>query len=586
MKMPKSLISSLFSRALAIALAFQFSSSARAQELLDRQTHPFISWQTMTSFAREALKHTAGHEVNSMILEFEPNPAQPGRNFATLIDDLALDDCAPKSAKKGQARRDVAKLRASIAEILKEARGRHIDAYLMESEVSFPPGMLEAYPEAGDVTSPFLWRFLESRLEEVLQALPDAAGVVLYTDEPNDLILYALEGVDRRVALNKLLEVYHKVCRRNGRRLIVSTFVDYDAQRLEMLLSALKQIPPADDLLVDNYICPSDWGFIQLLNPAIGNVGGHREFLTVDYTGEVWGQANIPLCEAELIPERVRAALQKGANLVGINGYVSWYTQNIFGKPSEMNLALAPQFLRDPTQDPHAPVRDWLAQRYGERAAEGLVPAFLNSFEVAMKSIQTLGFWVSEAPKSAFPDPVWIDFSLRTESLAVFDPSYKALEDQLVYPDASILVRVIQEKDTAVSLASQALRAVEQSRPYLKDADFQQLHHQFSLALYVARAYRLYIEMYMRFRMWDQSGRGPVPPELSQLERQIRGLAAEMEKAVDSPPVFCPKSLLSDLAMLQGFLDGRRFPNYPTSLVYGHTIKYPPIAWGSCARQP
>jgi hypothetical protein len=242
--------------------------------------------------------------------------------------------------------------------------------------------------------------------------------------------------------------------------------------------------------------------------------------------------------------------------------------------------------LRDPEQDPQALVRTWLSQRYGAQAAARLTPGFLNSFEVAMKAIQTLGFWVSEAPKSAFPDPVWIDFSLRTESLAVFDTSYKALEDQLVHPDVNILARVIQEKDLAVSLASQALRAVEQSRPYLKDADFQQLHHQFSLALYVARAYRLYIEMYMRFRMWDQSGRGPVPPELSQLARQIRGLAAEMEKAVDSPPVFCPKSLLSDLAMLQGFLDGRRFPNYPTSLVYGHTIEYPPIAWGSCARQP
>lgn len=583
--MLKSFTSAILPYALAIALAFHFSSSALAKEPFHRQTHPFISWQTMTSLAHEALKHTAGHEVNSMILEFEPNPEQPGRNFATLIDDLAFDDCAPKAAKKGQARKDVEKLRANIAAILKEAKEKHIDAYLMESELSFPPGMLKAYPEASDVNSPFLWKFLESRLEEVLHALPDAAGIVLYTDEPNDLILYELKDIDRRAALKKLLEVYHQVCRRNGRRLIVSTFVDYDAQRLEVLLSALQQIPPADDFLVDNYICPSDWGFIQLLNPAIGNVGGHREFLTVDYTGEVWGQANIPLCEAKLIQERVRAALQKGANLVGINGYVSWYTQNIFGKPSEMNLALAPQILRDPTQDSRALVRGWLSQRYGERAAEGLTPAFLNSFEVAMKAIQTLGFWVSEAPKSAFPDPVWIDFSLRTESLAVFDPSYKALEDQLVHPDANTLARVIQEKDSAVSLASQALRDVEQSRLYLKDADFQQLHHQFSLALYVARAYRLYMEMYMRFRMWDQSGRGPVPPELSGLEIRLRELAAEMEKAVDSPPVFCPKSLLSDLALLKGFLDGRRFPDYPRSLVYAHTIEYPPVAWGSCATQ-
>jgi hypothetical protein len=214
-----------------------------------------------------------------------------------------------------------------------------------------------------------------------------------------------------------------------------------------------------------------------------------------------------------------------------------------------------------------------------------LTPAFLNSFEAATKAIQTLGFWVSEAPKSAFPDPVWIDFSLRTESLAVFDPSYKALEERLVRPDAATLARVIEEKDAAVNLASQGLRAVEQSRPYLRDADYQELHKQFSLASYVTRAYRLYMEMYVRFRIWDESGRGPVPPQLSGLKRPIQELAAEMEKAVDSPPVFCPKSLLSALDMLEGFLKGKSFPNYPTSLVFAHSIEYPPVAWGSCVAE-
>ncbi len=549
----------------------------------DLRQKPFISWQTMTSFAGEALKNAPRHQVNALILEFEPNKDQPGREWNTFLDDLAFDDHAPKVSKKGQSRQNVEKLRANINGLISQAKKQNVSVFLMGTELSFPPGMLQAYPEAADINSPFLWRFLESRLEEVLRALPDAAGVVLYTDESSDLILYELKGMDHRAALRKLLEVYQNVCSRNGKRLIVSTFVNYNPDRLDILLSAIRQIPISESFLVDNYICPGDWGYIQLLNPAIGNVGGHQEFLTVDYTGEIWGQANIPLCEANLIRDRLRAAQQKGANLVGINGYVSWYTQSIFGKPSEMNLDLAPQLFRESNQDPQALVQSWLSGRYGEQAAHRLTPAFLNSFEVAIKAIQMLGFWVSEAPKSAFPDPVWIDFSLRTESLAVFDPSYRALEERLVRPDAAILARVIEEKDAAVSLASQGLRAVDQSRPYLKDADYQQLHQQFSLALYVARAYRLYVEMYVRFRMWDQSGRGPVPPRLSGLKRPLQELVAEMEKAVDSPPVFCPKSLLSALDMLGGFLKGKSFPNYPTSLVFAHTVKYPPVAGGSCA---
>ena len=454
----------------------------------------------------------------------------------------------------------------------------------MGTEFSFPPGMLRAYPEAANADSEFLWRFLEIRLEEVLRAMPDAAGVVLYTDEPNDLILYELKGVDHHKVLKRLLNLYLDVCRRNGRRLIVTTFVNYSVEKMDLLLSTLKEIPPSEHLLIDNYVCPGDWGLINIFNPAIGNVGGHSEFLSFDLTGEVWGQGNLPLCQAKLLRDRLRLAQEKGAKLVGINGYVSWYSQSLFGTPSVINLDLAPQLLQDPNQDPESLIRSWLKKRYDERTAELLTPAFLNSFDVADKAIQTLGFWVSEAPKSAFPDPVWIDFSLRTESLAVFDPSYKTLENQLVHPDMGILNKVIEEKESAVNLATAALRAVESARTYLNESDYKQLHHQFSLALYVARAYRFYLEMYLRFRMWDQGGRGSVPPELKVLKKSIQELAAEMEKAVGSPPVFCPNSLLSCLAKLHGYLKGEPFPLYSSTLIHAHDIQYPPVEWGICTQ--
>jgi hypothetical protein len=543
---------------------------------------PFVCWQTMTSYAREALRHAGSHPVNSLILEFEPNPDQPGREWNTFLDDLAFDDSVPKVAKQGQARQNVEKLRANIRQIIEEAGARHIDIYLMGTEFSLPPGMLQAYPEAADTNSAFLWKFLESRLEEILHALPGAAGIVLYTDESSDLILYELRQVDRRAVLKRLLETYHEVCRRNSRRLIVSTFVNYDRERMDILLSGLREIPASDFLLVDNYVCPGDWGLIELVNPAIGAVGDHPEFLTFDYTGEIWGQANMPLCQARVFRDRIQAAQQRGAKLVGINGYVSWYTQSIFGTPSAVNLDIAPQLFDNPKQEPEALVRDWLRRRYGEAATANLAPAFLNSFEVATKSIQTLGFWVSEAPKSVFPDPVWIDFSLRTESLAVWDASYQNLENDLVHPNAAVISRVIAEKDAAVALASGAVEAVERSKAVLSAADYEPLQRQFLLQLYVARAYRLYTELYFRFRMWDQSGRGKVPQEVTALRTALRNLTAEMEARFAGSPVFCPRSLKLSLDRLDSFLEGEAFPQYAASLVQSHTIAYPPANWGVC----
>lgn len=543
----------------------------------------FICWQTMTSHARDALKHASSYPVNAMILEFEPNPEQPGREWNTFLDDLAFDDFLPKVAKQGKARKNVEKLRADIAQIIDEANNRNIDVYLMGTEFSLTPGLIHAYPEAADTRSELLWRFLESRLEEILQALPAAAGIVLYTDESSDFILYELKQVDRGAVLKRLLMLYLDVCRRNGRRLIVSTFVNYDRERMDILLSTLRQIPASDHLVVDNYVCPGDWGLIELLNPAIGAVGEHQEFLTFDYTGEIWGQANMPLCQVWLIGDRIQTARQRGAKLVGINGYVSWYTQSIFGTPSTINLDVAPRLLDDPTQDPEALVKNWLRRRYGEAAAAYLASAFLASFDVVTKSIQTLGFWVSEAPKSAFPDPVWIDFSLRTETVAVWDESYKDLENQLVRPDTAVLKKVIEEKDSAVALATKAVDEVERSKAALSAADYEQLHRQFLLALYVARAYRIYMELYLRFRMWDQGGRGEVPGEILALRRSLRHLITEMEKKFSGSPVFCPRSLAVSLDRLDRFLEGETFPRYTIPHWHNPPASYPLVDWAVCS---
>ncbi len=548
------------------------------------RARPIVSWQTMTSFAAEALKHAPNHQVNTLILEFQPNPDQPGREWDTFLDDLAFDDFAPKVAKKGEARRNVEKLRANISGLIDKAQSRNIEVYLVTTEFSFPPGMLKAYPQAADVNSEFIWRFLESRLEEVLRALPGAAGIVLYTDEPSDFTVYELEGIDHVAALRRLLDVYHGVCRRNGRRFVVTTFLNYDAGKMKILLSTLEHIPPAEDFWVDSYVCPGDWGLIRLVNPAISKVGRHTQFLTFDFTGEVWGQANIPLCEARLLHDRLKEVREVGVKIAGINGYVSWYTQSIFGTPSVINIDLAPELLRDSDQDPETLVHEWLRKRYGQQAADRLTAAFLNSFDVADKAIQTLGFWVSEAPKSAFPPPAWIGFSLRTESLAVWDPSFRSLEDKLARPSPSILARVIEEKDSSVSLAIGAVRAVEESKPYLQSSDYEQLHRQFSLAVYVARAYRLYLEMYLRFRMWDQGGRGPIPEELGQLRKSIQELGVKMGRSFGSPPVFCPKSLLDCLAKLDGYLNGQSFFEYPP-LTGANATQYPPVDWAICAPQ-
>ena len=533
----------------------------------------------------EAIENAAHHDVNALIVEFEPSEEQPGRVWSTFIDDLAFNDHTPRVAKRGQDRLDVEKLRSNISTITSRGSAAGLSVYLVATEFSFPKDFIAAYPEARDPDSPFLWAFLERRLEEVLLALPQAAGVVLYTDEPSDLIPYHFEPNQRESTLSRLLQLYLDVCTRLERRFIVCTMVNFESRKLDLLLSVLKRIPPSEHLLISNYVCPGDWGLIALLNPAIGNVGGHPEFLTFDYSGELWGQGNIPLIQARLIADRLQQAREKGADLIGINGYVSWYTQSLFGTPSEMNLDLAPQIFQDPTRDPDHLVRELLEHEYGEEAAAHLTEAFARSFEVADKVFQTLGFYVTEAPKSAFPDPVWIDFSLRTESLAAFDPAYQQLENQLVHPDHDILQRVLEEKDLAVKMAAEAVAAVRQSQPLLPEEEFELLEQQFCFTLEVARAYREYFEAYLRTRQWDLSGRGPIPVGLEDLIQQLVVRADHLEENFGSPPVFCAESLRHCGDMLSRFLQGDAFPHYSEALVREHVIPYPQTEAPGCSQQ-
>ena len=533
----------------------------------------------------EAIENARDHDVNALIVEFDPSQEQPGRFWSTFIDDLAFNDHTLRVAKRGQDRIDVEKLRTNISTITGKGSAAGLSVYLVATEFSFPEDFIAAYPEARDPDSPFLWAFLERRLEEVLLALPQAAGVLLYTDEPSDLIPYHFEPNRREATLSRLLQVYLDVCTRLERRFIVCTMVNFESRKLDLLLSVLKRIPPSEHMLVSNYVCPGDWGLIALLNPAIGNVGGHPEFLTFDYSGELWGQGNIPLIQARLIADRVRQAKDKGANLIGINGYVSWYTQSLFGTPSEMNLDLAPLILQDPTRAPDDLVGELLEHRYGEEAAAHLGEAFSRSFEVADKVFQTLGFYVTEAPKSAFPDAVWIDFSLRTESLAAFDPAYQQLENQLVHPDHDILQRVIEEKDLAVKMAAEAVAAVRQSQTLLPEEEFELLEHQFSFTLEVAKAYREYFEAYLRTRQWDLLGRGPIPAGLEDMIQQLAVRADRIEDNFASSPVFCAESLRHCAGMLSSFLQGEIFPHYPEAIVREHVIPYPQTGAPGCSQQ-
>lgn len=507
------------------------------------------------------LEHVNEYHPNAFFIQFIPGPNEPGGSWATPVEDLSLHDHYPRVAKRGTARANAEKLRAYFRTLTSRTKAKGIRTYLMTGELVYPRNLVEQYPAMRDPDQDAFWKFEEDRVNEVLTALPDLDGFVIYFAETPHKI-YELQGgqsVERYI--DRLISTYLKVCEAHHKLLIVCTMVNYYPDRLQTLLRAIRRIPHSDNFTVLNWVCPSDWGLFRVINPAIGNVGGHPEILNFDFSGENWGEGVLPLGQLDFVAERLRTALSRGANVAGISGFVNWWIpQNIFDTPSEVNLFGAPLLLENPGRDPAELYETWLERRYGEPAARLLLPAFRNSFRVVTESRQVLGFWAMELPKSEFASPSWINYSLRADSPAVWDPRFRRTEDALFNPDERVLDDVLREKDQAAALAQDAVNDVQSAQRYIPRAKYEPLLRAFTRERDEARALRPYFELFFRYKMWTQDHESSRLPRLRQLQCELENWAAYFERTYPNDSLHDGLRIREYVSEMNELLAGKPLP--------------------------
>lgn len=518
-------------------------------------------WYVESNNYEVPLEHVNEYHPNAFFIQFIPGPNEPGESWATAVEDLSLHDNYPKLAKEGAARANTEKLRAYFRTLITRAKAKGINTYLMTGELVYPPDLFERYPMMRDPDQDAFWRFEGDRVNEVLTALPNLAGFVLYLAETPHKIYELQGGQPVQNYIVRLISTYLEVCKAHHKRLLICTMVNYYPERLQTLLGAIRRIPHSNSFAVLNWICPSDWGLFRVINPAIGNVGGHPEILNFDFSGENWGEGILPLCELDFIAKRLRAALVRGANVAGISGFVNWWIpQNIFDTPSEVNLFGAPLLLENPGRDPRELYEQWLARRYGQAAAPLLVPAFRNSFRVVTKSRQVLGFWAMEFPKSEFASPGWINYSLRADSPAVWDPNFRATENTLFNPDERVLDDVLREKDQAVALAQAAVNDVQSAQKYIPPAKYEPLLGTFTRERDEARALRPYFELFFRYKMWAEDHQPSRLPRMRQLQSELLNWADYFQRNYPNDPLHDALRLREYVAQINELLNGKALP--------------------------
>ena len=257
--------------------------------------------------------------VTGLISSTTPATSAGGRSPAGCATTISRIACAATMPAERRSR----SCAGSTARSSARPSRLGVDTYIMCPEVHVPAGFGEI-----NLDDPALWSLIRERLREVFRALPELSGYMLYfTESIHDIEFLPGSEKSKTARARKLLDTCWEACRAEHRKMLVTTFI-HSQEMLDAVAEALRSFPPDPDFMVVQYCCPNDWGLYALTNPSIGRVGPHPEVLGFDTCAENWGQGAHPFIQSEFMARRLREARQRGGNIVGLAGYVAWWSRS------------------------------------------------------------------------------------------------------------------------------------------------------------------------------------------------------------------------------------------------------------------
>jgi hypothetical protein len=252
----------------------------------------------------------------------------------------------------------------------------------------------------------------------------------------------------------------------------------------------------------------------------------------------------------------------------------------VIGHPSEINLLALKRYAEDADVTAETVYDEFIASRYGANAVPLVAAAFRNAFDIVTSTLYTLG--TNTANHSALDYDPYASSYARSVSGKWIDPPivfvrhdvdrelhyWKDVVDHLAPPwakvlkgaaqleeapwviergwlkaaeqiDATYLEYVAKEKAFGVRLAEASTRSIEEARPLLRDAVYQDLHHYFARTLLTARLHRAVATAYFGFRVYARGEAFRTPPVMASTRdalAEIPGIAKAIREYPLKPP--------------------------------------------------
>lgn len=325
-----------------------------------------------------------------------------------------------------------------------------------------------------------LWTWLDQRYDDAFERVPEIDGLVLTFAETDFQVhldkIHTAESPTSRIT--RLINAMAEICRRHDKTLFVRTFV-YNPDEKEFMREALREIAKSnqgrDDLIVMTKCVPHDWTPYYPYNPLLGETSGLPQIVEIDLGQEFTGKSIILHVEPDYIQSVLNHSRAKG-----VIGAVARVDRKgglrALGTPNEANIAIFSHLLNDPSSDANELLLDLCARRYGAEAAPKVAEALTLTFEITNLTLFPLQQWFcnhSVAPSWRYASQRLL---VRHNANWIPSPEQERLIELLRRPTQETVLLLGAQKQTALELADQSLKLLDEARPHMKPDDFTQLN--------------------------------------------------------------------------------------------------------------
>lgn len=480
------------------------------------------SMEEFEDYVNRAIVSAPYYGINSLVLHGRQREGIDVSWFITYEKHPKLKEALEKRYWPFNCAEKTVKRRDCLRRLAQRAHAYGLDLLIWDHELVFPEEILELYPEVrgkGDpicFSKPFIWKFLESKYEELFETVPELDGVVLTFFEVGYNIL-ATKGCrcakcrsyDRHQIVIDVVKCAHAVCKKYGKKLVAREAGGCSPAEKKKMADFFRRLPP--DIICQSKKGTGDFGGrAEPDNPVIEHMQGHPFLTEFSLAVEQMGLNFLPCQIAEDLKKRILFSKKYG--VMGLSGRLDYHTHfvpirenkfqldHVFDTPNEFNIFAFSELAWNPDKSLDEIWREWAVARYGKKAAPAVIKALGKTEDICHKIFFALDYHTTMYTENfdKFDGIRNIEKGWGGKFIANFDPRRAPLWARFKNPDEKLIRAVIAEKEDAVRLAKQCFYDLQNAKGAAETEKLGLLSRYVEKLWYAARIWREVEEMFLR----------------------------------------------------------------------------------------